>query len=138
MKLLININSLQNISKIIFHFLNAIIIFFYLFPGSIMGFFLYNNIKKQPNLINNFENDIIAISSNHFLTFLILSFFGLFSYLKKNYPNLIIIYLLTMSFFLEIFHIFIPMRTFEYQDLFGNILGVIFMLCMFKVWRKII
>jgi len=30
-------NKLSNIFKIIFHFLNIILIFFYLFPGNISG-----------------------------------------------------------------------------------------------------
>jgi len=56
-------NKLSNIFKIIFHFLNIILIFFYLFPGSILGWFLYKDLTKQPQLTNDFMN----ISSNHFL-----------------------------------------------------------------------
>jgi len=129
-------NSLSNIFKIIFHFLNFTVIFFYIFPGSIMGFFLYNNIKKQPKLINDFTSDIINISSNHFYTFFVLSLFGILSYYRKKHLNLVSIYLITISFILEIFHVFIPNRSFQYEDLFGNVLGTIFVIFIFKIWRK--
>ena len=58
-------NKLSNIFKNIFHFLNIILIFLYLFPGSILGWFFYRNLKKQPLL----TEDYINISSNHFYTF---------------------------------------------------------------------
>ena len=124
-------NKLSNIFKIIFHFLNIITIFIYLFPGSIMGLFLYNDLSKQPQLTNDFMN----ISSSHFFTFLILSFFGILSYSKHKKFNLLIKYLLLLSLILELFHLFIPKRSFQFEDLFGNILGVIFVLFVYKIWR---
>ena len=124
-------NKLSNIFKIIFHFLNIITIFIYLFPGSIMGLFLYNDLSKQPQLTNDFMN----ISSSHFFTFFILSFFGILSYSKHKKFNLLIKYLLLLSVILELFHLFIPQRSFQFEDLFGNILGVIFVLFVYKIWR---
>ena len=55
-------NKLSNIFKIIFHFLNIILIFIYLFPASILGWFFYRDLNIQPQ----FTNDFIKISSNHF------------------------------------------------------------------------
>ena len=81
-------NKLSNIFKIIFHFLNIILIFFYLFPGNILGWFFYRNLKIQPQLTDNFIN----ISSNHFYAFFVLSITGIFSYLKHKKLNLLIIY----------------------------------------------
>jgi hypothetical protein len=40
---------------------------------------------------------------------------------KLNFLNL---YLILLSIILEILHIFIPVRSFEFSDLFGNLLGV--------------
>ena len=40
--------------------------------------------------------------------------------------GLLLIHSLGFSIFLELCHILIPQRTFQYQDLFGNILGVFF------------
>ena len=126
-------NKLSNIFKIIFHFLNIILIFFYLFPGSIMGWFLYNNLSQQPQLTNDFMN----ISSSHFYTFLILSFFGILSYSKHKKFNLLIKYLLSLSVILELSHLLIPQRSFQLGDLFGNILGVVVTIIIYKIWKKV-
>jgi len=124
-------NKLSNIFKIIFHFLNIILIFFYLFPGSILGWFLYKDLAKQPQLTNDFMN----ISSNHFYIFFVLSFFGILSYLRHKKFNLLIKYLLLLSVVLELFHLLIPQRSFQFGDLFGNILGVFLVLLINQIWR---
>ena len=126
-------NKLSNIFKIIFHFLNIILIFFYLFPGSILGWFFYRNLKIQPQLTDNFIN----ISSNHFYAFFVLSITGIFSYLKHKKLNLLIIYLLLLSVILELFHLLIPQRSFQLGDLFGNILGIMVAIIIYKIWKKV-
>ena len=126
-------NKLSNIFKIIFHFLNIILIFFYLFPGSILGWVFYSNLKIQPQLTDNFIN----ISSNHFYAFFVLSITGIFSYLKHKKLNLLIKYLLLLSVILELFHLLIPQRGFELSDLFGNILGVMVAIIIYKIWKKV-
>ena len=125
-------NKLSNIFKNIFHFLNIILIFFYLFPGSILGWVFYSNLKIQPQLTDNFIN----ISSNHFYAFFVLSITGIFSYLKHKKLNLLIKYLLLLSVILELFHLLLPQRTFELSDLFGNILGVMVAIIIYKIWKK--
>ena len=126
-------NKLSNIFKIIFHFLNIILIFFYLFPGSILGWVFYSNLKIQPQLTDDFIN----ISSNHFYTFFVVSITGIFSYLKHKKLNLLIKYLLLLSVILELFHLLIPQRAFELSDLFGNILGVMVAIIIYKIWKKV-
>ena len=126
-------NKLSNIFKIIFHFLNIILIFFYLFPGSILGWFFYRNLKIQPQLTDNFIN----ISSNHFYAFFVLSIMGIFSYLKHKKLNLLIKYLLLLSVILELSHLLIPQREFELGDLFGNILGIMVAIIIYKIWKKV-
>ena len=126
-------NKLSNFFKIIFHFLNIIIIFLYLFPGSILGWFFYRNLKIQPQLTDNFIN----ISSNHFYTFFVLSIMGILSYLKHKKLNLLIKYLLLLSIMLELFHLLIPQRSFELGDLFGNILGIMVAIIIYKIWKKV-
>ena len=128
-------NKLSNIFKIIFHFLNIILIFFYLFPGSIMGWFLYNDLSRETRITKDFTSNFIDISSTHFYVFFILSFFGILSYLKHKKLNLLIKYLLLLSVILELFHLFVPQRSFQFDDLFGNILGVFFVLFVYKIWR---
>ena len=126
-------NKLSNIFKIIFHFLNIILIFFYLFPGSILGWVFYSNLKIQPQLTDDFIN----ISSNHFYAFFVLSITGIFSYLKHKKLNLLIKYLLLLSVILELFHLLLPQRAFELSDLFGNILGVMVAIIIHKIWKKV-
>ena len=124
-------NKLSNIFKIIFHFLNIILIFFYLFPGNIAGWIIYSDLTKQPQLTNDFMN----ISSNHFYIFFILSIFGILSYSKHKKLNLLIKYLIILSVVLELSHLLIPQRSFQFEDLFGNILGAIFALFVYRIWR---
>ena len=105
--------------KIIFYFLNIILIFLYLFPGSLMGIIIYNNKNIQPQLTPDF-----FISSNHFYVFILISVVGFLSFIKKEHIRLISIYLIILSIILETFHLIIPERSFEWSDLLGNLLGV--------------
>ena len=105
-------------NKFIFYFCNIILIIFYLYPGSILGCFLYNDCKIQPQLTKDF-----IVSSNHFYVFAFISILGFLTYKETKKVKILIIYLIFLSIILEIFHFFIPDRAFEYSDLFGNLLG---------------
>ena len=105
--------------KIIFYFLNVILIFLYLFPGSLLGIIIYDNKNIQPQLTPDF-----FISSNHFYVFTLISIIGFLSFIKKKHIRLLAIYLILLSIILETFHLIIPERSFEWFDLFGNLLGV--------------
>ena len=98
-----------------------------------MGWFFYRNLKIQPQLTDNFIN----ISSNHFYAFFVLSIMGIFSYLKHKKLNLLIKYLLLLSVILELFHLLIQQRSFELGDLFGNILGIMVAIIIYKIWKKV-
>ena len=125
--------KLSNIFKVIFHISNIIVIFLYLFPGSILGLLFYGNLEKQPQLTDDFINN----SSNHFYTFFVLSIMGILSYLKHKKLNLLIKYLLLLSVILELSHLLISQRSFELSDLFGNILGVVVTIIIYKIWKKV-
>ena len=105
--------------KIIFYFLNVILIFLYLFPGSLLGIIIYDNKNIQPQLTPDF-----FISSNHFYVFTLISIIGFLSFIKKKHIRLLAIYLILLSITLETFHLIIPARSFEWSDLLGNLLGV--------------
>ena len=105
--------------KIIFYFLNIILIFLYLFPGSLLGIIIYDNKNIQPKLTPDF-----FISSNHFYVFTLISIIGFLSFIKKKHIRLLAIYLILLSIILETFHLIIPERSFEWSDLLGNLLGV--------------
>ena len=106
--------------KFIFYFINFFLIFLYLFPGSLLGWFFFGDKKIQPQITPDF-----IVSSNHFYVFALLSLVGFLSFIKKSQIKLLTVYLFFLSIILEIFHLIIPDRSFQWSDLFGNLLGVI-------------
>ena len=125
---------MKRINKILikgFYVINCLLIIFYLFPGSILGYFLYNDFSIQPQITEDF-----IISSNHFIAFTILSLLGVISYQDTKKIDFLIKYLFTLSILLEFFHIIIPNRSFEFSDLFGNIIGVVVVIIVFKIKKK--
>ena len=120
--------KIKNFFKIGFYTLNIILIILYLFPGSILGWFLYNDHLVQPQITRNF-----IISSNHVYAFFLLTSLGVLSFHNTKKINLLIVYLFLLSIFLELFHIIIPNRGFEINDLFGNIVGVILVILIYKI-----
>ena len=105
---------------IIFYAINSFLIIFYLFPGSLIGWLLFGNLSKQPQITRDF-----IISSNHFYTFLFLTIIGFLTFVKSHQVKPLTLYLIFLSIILELLHFLIPNRSFEWSDLFGNILGVI-------------
>tara|TARA_B100001173_G_scaffold259041_1_gene231864 strand:+ start:49 stop:444 length:396 start_codon:yes stop_codon:yes gene_type:complete len=117
--------------KFLFYLCNFILIVLYLFPGSILGWYLYNDLSLQPQITPNF-----IVSSNHVYAFLILSFIGFFTYKKIEQFKSLSIYLIFLSIILEMLHYFIPKRSLEISDLFGNLLGVIIVIILFYFFKK--
>ena len=117
--------------RIIFYSLNILLITLYLFPGSLVGWIIYGNKKIQPQITPDF-----IISSNHFYVFILISVIGFLSFKNKNQIKNLIIYLVLLSLILEIFHLFIPERSFQLSDLFGNFLGVIVVIFVRKLINK--
>jgi len=122
------VNRLKIFFKIGFYSANIILITLYLFPGSIIGWFLYNDHLTQPQITRDF-----VISSNHVYAFILLTSLGIFSFHNTKKINFLSIYLFLLSIILELFHIIIPNRGFEMSDLFGNIVGVILVIFIYKV-----
>ena len=120
-----------------FYSANLILIIFYLYPGSLFGCYLYNNCNIQPQITGNFIiSSNYLISSNHFYVFFIISVLGIFTYQNTKKIKFLFIYLFLLSIILELFHLIIPSRGFEWSDLFGNTLGLIFVFIIYKVKNK--
>ena len=117
-----------NITRYLFYLSNLFLIVFYLYPGSIFGCFLYNDCKIQPQITRDF-----IVSSNHVYAFTIISLLGFIAYSKRGFLG-IITYLFFISFFLELSHLIIPGRSFEIEDLAGNIVGVVISLVIFLIF----
>ena len=116
--------------KSIFYLINTIFAIFYLFPGSILGYLLYKNFNKQPQLTDDFNFLLFNFSSNHVFAFLILSFLGFLLFYEKK-KKIIFTYFFSISIFYELLHIYIPNRSFQISDLYGNILGILISLILF-------
>ena len=105
--------------KIVFYFINSSLIFLYLYPGSILGQLIYGSKKIQPQITPDF-----IISSNHFYVFVLLTIIGFLTFLDLKLIKILVLYLILLSIILECLHLFIPGRTFQWSDLFGNLIGV--------------
>ena len=117
--------------KIIFYCINFILIFLYLFPGSLLGLIIYEDKKIQPEITPDF-----VVSSNHFYAFVIISAIGFLSFIKSKQKQNLIVYLFFLSIILEIFHLIIPERSFQWTDLFGNLLGVVIVIFINNLINK--
>ena len=117
--------------KFIFYLFNFILILLYLFPGSLLGCFLYDDCKLQPQITPDF-----IVSTNHLYGFVVLSIIGYLTFKKSTQFIFLSFYLIFLSIILEILHHFIPERSFEFPDLFGNLAGVIIAIIIFYFFKK--
>ena len=121
--------------KFIFHISVFFLIIISLFPGSLLGYFLYNDLGKQPDLINN----PIGTAINHFIYYFYVSALGLCLYLKDRNFKKLLYSLFFLSIVLEALQFIIPNRTFEIYDVSANFLGVLFayiLVNIYKLWSK--
>ena len=118
--------------KYLFYFSFIILLIIYLFPGSLIGYFLYGNLGQQPNFISN----PIGTSINHLVFFFYLGFLGFI--FRSNQKKLInsFSFLFLISIILELLHYFIPNRAFELNDLYANSSGVLLAYLIFKLFNK--
>ena len=117
--------------KFIFYLANICLVVLYLFPGSILGFFIYGDIQTQPQITSDF-----IVSTNHVYAFFLLSIIGSFTFKKSKNLNILILYLIFLSIILEMSHLIIPERGFELTDLFGNLVGVIMAIIVNYFYKK--
>lgn len=124
-------NALKLIKYLYYLSLIALFIL-YLFPGSLIGYLFYGDFGKQPDLIPN----PIGTSINHALAFFYLSILGLISCIRDKSFNQTLIFLIFLSIILELSHYFIPNRSFELLDLFGNLLGALLAIIIIMFFKK--
>ena len=117
--------------KIIFYSINFFLVILYLFPGSLLGWFIYGDKKIQPQITPDF-----LISSNHFYIFILISTIGFLTFIKLNQIQNLIVYLISLSIILEVLHLIVPERSFQWSDLIGNLLGVIIAIFIKKLINK--
>ena len=128
-------NNILKSIKYLYYLSLVVLLIIYLFPGSIIGYFLYGDLSKQPSLIEN----PIGTSINHFFYFFYLSFLGLIYNLNKKKIINSFLFLFALSIFLELLHFYIPNRSFELNDLLANIVGVVsifFLFALKKIFNR--
>ena len=126
-------NTIFKLLKYSYYFSLLIFIILYLFPGSLIGYFLYGNLGQQPDLIPN----PIGTSINHLISFIFLSSLAFIVKVREKKFINSFQFLFFISIFLEVFHYFIPNRAFEYYDLLANITGVVLTYLFIKMILKI-
>ena len=124
-------NNFFKLVEYLYYFSLAVLFILYLFPGSLVGYFLYGNLGHQPNIISN----PIGTSINHLFFFIYLSTLGLTSRLRKKKLINSFQFLICISILLELFHWIIPNRAFEYYDLLANLLGVLLVIIIKRLIR---
>ena len=121
---------MANFLKYIFHISVLFLIIISLYPGSLIGYFLYGDLGQQPNLIQN----PFGTAINHFIFYVYVSLLGFFIYSKTEDFKKLVYVLFFLSIILETLHFIVPKRSFQIEDLFGNILGVIVAYSVVKIY----
>jgi VanZ family protein len=126
-------NTIFKLLKYSYYFSLVILFILYLFPGSLIGYFIYGNLSQQLDLIPN----PIGTSINHLISFIFLSSLAFIVRVREIKFINSFKFLFFTSILLEIFHYFIPNRAFEYYDLFANFTGVILAYLFIQLILKI-
>ena len=121
---------MSRILKSIFYISVLFLMIISLWPGSLIGFIVYDDWGKQPNLINN----PFGTTINHFICYVYVSLLGFFLYVKNENFKKLVYALFFLSVILELLHLVIPNRSFQLGDLIGNILGVTVAYLVVKVY----
>ena len=121
------------IVRYLYYFSLTGLLILYLFPGSLIGYFLYGDFSKQPDMIPN----PMGTSINHALAFFYLSILGLMSYMRGAGFNQSIIFLIVLSLLLELSHLIIPNRSFQPLDLFANLLGTLLAIVIIFFYKRL-
>ena len=118
------------ILKFIFNISILFLIIIYLYPGSLAGFILYDDVSRELDFINNPAGTAI----NHFIYFFYVSMLGLCLFLRNKNFKKFVFGLLLLSIILEILHLIVPNRAFQLSDLMGNFIGVLVAYLFIKLY----
>ena len=73
-------NNVLKMIKYLYYLSLVALFIIYLFPGSLIGYLLYGDLGKQPNLVDN----PIGTSINHLFFFMYLTALAVICNLKQN------------------------------------------------------
>ena len=126
-------NTKFEIIKYIYYLSLIFLVILYLFPGSLIGFLIYGDLGKQPNLISN----PIGTSINHLIFFFYLGILSFIIHIKYKKMIYSFPFLFCVSILFELLHIIIPNRAFEINDLLANSTGVFFAFFLLLLVKKL-
>ena len=121
--------------KFIFHLSVFFLIVISLFPGSLLGFFLYDDFGREVDLINN----PFGAAINHFIYYFYVTMLGLCLYLRNHNFQKLVHSLFFLSIVLEVLQFIVPNRAFEIYDVSANFIGVLvayILVTIYKFWSK--
>ena len=121
------------IVRYLYYFSLTGLLILYLFPGSLIGYFLYGDFSRQPDFIPN----PLGTSINHALAFFYLSILGLISYMRGSGFKHTLIFLIALSLILELSHLIIPNRSYQSLDLFANLLGTLLATVIIFIYKRL-
>ena len=127
-------NTIFKLTEHVYYFSLLVLLILYLFPGSLIGYLLYGNLGQQPNLISN----PIGTSINHLIFFSYITVLAIIVRIRVKNILTNYLFIILISCLLEISHLIIPNRAFEFYDLIANFIGVVLILLFnsFIKWRK--
>ena len=126
-------NTIFVVIKYTYYLSLIVLLLLYLFPGSLIGFFMYNDLGKQPNLISN----QYGTSINHMIFFFYLGIQAFIVQIKYRRLIFSFPFLFCSSIMFELSHLIIPNRAFELIDLFANSIGVVSAFFIFNLFKKL-
>ena len=122
-------NNVLKLIEYLYYFSLGALFILYLFPGSLIGYLLYEDLGKQPSLVDN----LIGTSINHLFYFIYLTALAVICNLKQTQIFTNFHFIFFISVFLELSHYIIPNRAFELYDLFANVAGVLMIFLLRKL-----
>ena len=127
-------NTIFKLTEYVYYSSLLVLLILYLFPGSLIGYFIYGNSSQQPNLIAN----PIGTSINHLIFFSYITVLAIIVRLRIKNIFTNYLFILFISCILEILHLVVPNRAFELYDLIANVTGVVIILLIYSFikWQK--
>ena len=127
-------NTIFKLTEYVYYFSLFVLLILYLFPGSLIGYLLYGNLGQQPNLIAN----PIGTSINHLIFFSYITVLAIIIRVRVKNIFTNYLFIIFISCVLEILHLLVPNRAFEFYDLIANFTGVVIILLINSLikWRK--
>ena len=110
-------NNVLKLIKYLYYFSLIALFILYLFPGSLIGYLLYEDLGKQPNLVDN----PIGTSINHLFCVMYLTTLAVICNLTQNEIFTTFYFILFLSVFLEVLHYIIPHLSFDLYALFATV-----------------